>query len=150
MRSYPYWPAKIKYPPGGKRKHYTVVFFYTLQLGYIDTKFIEPFNDETIVKFKPLCHNKNYFRESLEDALVDEAQEGLVQRSDEIKMLPLYEEPAREAEVVFPAENVAEVAGADIADANVNIAGAQALLWSGCGKNVERIRSKLSPSTKVD
>ena len=93
VRSYPFWPAKIEKLPIGKNKKYTVIFYFTLQLGYIDKNSIEPFNDETIERFKPLCISKNYFRESLEDALVDEAQEGVIIRNESVKMLPLYEEP---------------------------------------------------------
>ena len=105
VRSYPFWPAKIEYLPGKKRKQYTVIFYFTLQKGFIDLKSLEPFNDETIIKFKPLCKNRNFFREALEDALVDEANEGIHIRSDEIKTLPLYEKPqSKRKQYVVPSE----------------------------------------------
>ena len=105
VRSYPFWPAKVEQIPDSKKKRYTVIFYFTLQLGYIDAKSIEPFNDDTIAKFKQLCKTKNFFREALEDALIDEAQEGVVLRSDETKLLPLYEEPvAKKKKFVVPPE----------------------------------------------
>jgi len=104
VRSYPYWPAKVEVLPTKTKKSYKVIFYFTLQAGYISQKDIEPFNDETIEKFKPLCRTKNFFRESLEDALVDEATEGINIRSDEIKILPLYEEPSKKKKHVVPPE----------------------------------------------
>ena len=105
VKSYPFWPAKIEKLPCGKSRNYTVIFYFTLQLGYINKNSIEPFNDKTIERFKSLCKTRNYFRESLEDALVDEAQEGVIERSESVKMLPLYEEPsAKKKKVVVPIE----------------------------------------------